>query len=163
MIQGIFQADVARGLADHHGQLDLPVQALAIDRHPDGRARADDGLARRLEKEEQPLRGLVRRIRHAHFREMVVVVGARAKHLAGVENGRKGWAVAAHLVSEEGFLPGRDLLEQRERGVPVVKEVPDGRGQRGDIESLGASRERIGSPVDLDAANGYGIDFSSFE
>ena len=120
----IFGLHRPRLATDHGGELDFPVERLGPDRHMDGRALADHRVARRLEEEEQPLRFLAR-IRDAHLLDVIVVVGARAQHLAGVEQRRKPRRIDGTLSSARtGFSR---LVERRPRSLPVGEQVDHGR------------------------------------
>ena len=86
MRQCLLNAHIARGLADHQGQFDLPIKGLGVDGHVHCFAFAHHRVARWFHEEKQALVFFFGAW-HAHFCQVIVVVGARAQNLSWVQNG----------------------------------------------------------------------------
>ena len=149
VIEGALHRHVFRGLADHGGQLDLPVHHLREERELDLRAGADNRSLRRLDEMPGPLPQLLhRRSRRLaggarHLGHVIGVVGSRAEDGARVEYGREQPdALEGHPLRPalaRGQVLGR-LSEQASGSVPVLEHAEHAR--------VGGGARHLGGVVD---------------
>ena len=84
MRQCLLNAHIARGLADHQGQFDLPIKGLGVDGHVHCFAFAHHRVARWFHEEKQALVFFFGAW-HAHFSQMIKVIGPGAQNFPRIQ------------------------------------------------------------------------------